>query len=346
MNSIYEIPINPAWLKGHLIFLTKFGSKAYGTSLPDSDTDLRGVCTLPKNIIYGFSENFEQTQCREPYDLEIFSLIKFARLAVDSNPNVLEFLFVDRESIVFTTSYWEQLLSIRDCFLSKRIAFTFAGYAKSQLHKIRTHRSYLLNPVKEIPTREQFGLPARALVPKLHASQAIVQKQLDTVAGDWSLDKTEQMLIFKDTAAALGFDTNFVELLYREKQYGARVAEKAAYDNWAKSRNPKRRMLEEKCGYDSKHLMHLVRLYRECIECLTTGTLQVKRPDAEELIQIRQGTWPFEKIEEWATNADLQVKEAIETTKLPNKPNLKAIESVVQSIVESGCNSNGEFGKE
>lgn len=36
---------------------------------------------------------------------------------------------------------------------------TFLGYAMAQLKQIKTHRSWLLNPPKSKPLREDFGLP-------------------------------------------------------------------------------------------------------------------------------------------------------------------------------------------
>jgi uncharacterized protein len=332
------LPQNPEWVRDRIIFLTLSGSHAYGTNIEGSDEDYRGVCTLPETVVYGFNENFDQLESHGDPDLTIFSIKKFAHLACQNNPNVLEFLFVDESSILYRTPAWDRLRDIRHMFLSKRLAQTFAGYAKAQLHKIRTHRAYLPNPVLQIPTREEFGLPPRAMVPKLHAADAQVQKVLDTIAGEWSIDKVEQLKLYPEVGEALGFETNFIELLYKEKRYAARVAEKKAYDEWAKTRNPKRRALEQKCGYDSKHLMHLVRLYRMCEECLRTGDLLVKRPDAAELIEIRNGSWPFEKIEAWASDAESRIQVALKNTPLPSRPNLSIIENVVMNIIKEGMN--------
>lgn len=330
-----KLPPSPKWLKDYVIFLTRSGSHLYGTNIEGSDEDYVGVCKLPGNVLFGFTENFDQTVLHDP-DLTIFSIIKFARLAAETNPNVLEILFVDDANIIYTTPLWEKLRAIKHMFLSKRIAVTFAGYATSQLHKIRTHRNYLLHPVKEIPTREQFELPERALVPKLHAAHATVQKQIDSIAGEWQVDKTKQIELYPEVAKGLGFDSNFIDLLYKEKKYAVLRAEKEAYDLWAKSRNPKRKAIEEKCGYDSKNLMHLVRLYRSCIECLKTGTLQVNRPDAKELIEIRQGSWPFEKIETWVQDSKQRLETALANTKLPARTNLVEIEKVIIDIVKDG----------
>jgi predicted nucleotidyltransferase len=333
-----QYPQNPKWLKEHVIFLTLSGSHLYGTNVEGSDIDIKGVATLPGSVVFGFAEKFEQAQTKEPYDTEIFSVIKFVKLAYDNNPNILELLFVDNSSILLTTPQWETLRAIKHAFLSKRIASTFCGYAKGQLHKIRTHRGYLLSPHKEPPTREEFGLPARALVPKLQAADAAVTKLLDSIAGEFAVDKSEQIKMYEGAAKTLGFDSNFIDLLYREKRYAIKKAEHEAYNNWAKSRNPKRKVLEEKCGYDSKHLMQLVKLYEQCLECLDTGTLTVKRPNAKELIEIRQGSWPFEKIEAWSSDAESLILLALKKTKLPSSPNIDLINNTLQKIVrEAAC---------
>jgi len=81
------------------------------------------------------------------------------------------------------------------------------------------------------------------------------------------------------------------------------------YDSWLrwkKERNPARRDLEVKSGYDTKHASHLVRLMRMGYEILTTGQVIVKRPDAEELLLIKNGGWSYERVMEY--KEELQTK--------------------------------------
>ncbi len=82
-------------------------------------------------------------------------------------------------------------------------------------------------------------------------------------------------------------------------------------------RNPVRLELEEKYGYDTKHAMHLVRLTRMCKEIFETGKVNVKRPDAEELISIRNGAWTFGQLEEWAETETQALRVAAQTSSLP-----------------------------
>ncbi len=82
-------------------------------------------------------------------------------------------------------------------------------------------------------------------------------------------------------------------------------------------RNPGRLELEKKYGYDTKHAMHLVRLVRMCKEIFETGKVNVKRPDAEELISIRNGAWTFEQLEEWEATETVALRVAAQTSNLP-----------------------------
>lgn len=153
-----------------LIFATLAGSHLYGTNHPESDVDIRGVCLTSLEIILGWG-NFEQYQpgknealkwSKENFNLEsddvcIYGIEKFMKLAADANPNILELLFapnlVDNEN----TKIWNQIVLHRDWFLSTKLIHTFAGYAFSQLKRIKTHRKWLeKTPIQ--PNPYDYGL--------------------------------------------------------------------------------------------------------------------------------------------------------------------------------------------
>ena len=80
------------------------------------------------------------------------------------------------------------------------------------------------------------------------------------------------------------------------------------YWTWKKNRNVARNELEEQFGYDTKHAMHLVRLLRMGAEALEFGKVIVKRPDAEELLSVRNGAWTYEELIEYAEHMDNHIK--------------------------------------
>lgn len=131
------------FVKENLIYKCLVGSKAYGLDTPTSDTDIKGICILPKEYYFGLNR-FEQDDSEK--ETSIYSLQKFMRLAADCNPNIIEMLFVDRNDILFINDYGKILLHNRNMFLSKRAKFTFSGYAFAQLKRIKGHRKWIVNP--------------------------------------------------------------------------------------------------------------------------------------------------------------------------------------------------------
>src|ERR1700753_865401 len=99
----------------HTIFLVLSGSRAYGTHTATSDWDYRGLCIPPLDSYLGVQKKFEQVvdqktkhvwkqypdQMVQPdSDMQVLELTKFAKLACDANPAMLEILFVDSDSYV------------------------------------------------------------------------------------------------------------------------------------------------------------------------------------------------------------------------------------------------------
>lgn len=107
-----------------------------------------------------------------------------------------------------------------------------------------------------------------------------------------------------------------------------------AYAQWQKGRNPKRAALEARYGYDTKFGAHVVRLLRMCREILTEGDVRVRRPDRDELLAIREGAWPFERLREWAVAEDAAMEGLAKASALPHTPDRHALDALCVSLVE------------
>lgn len=345
-----------SWLSDKTIYLTKYGSHAYGTNTPESDDDFRGVCIPPNEYYLGILKGFEQAELRKP-DVVVYEIRKFFRLATDCNPNALEILFVDPGDVIYTSPLGDLLLENRNLFLSKKIKFTMSGYAVSQLHRIKLHKRYLMSPPKAPPTRKEMGLPEQTLIPQdqLAAANAEISKELDKFQFDFmeGLEESQKISIrgtvtemlaelkitsdqhWMSAARKIGLDDNFIHLMQLEREYAGAKREWDQYQNWKKTRNPARSALEEKYGYDTKHAYHLVRLIRMCREILTTGKVLVKRPDREELLTIRNGAWSYEQLIEFADREELALNELYNTsTALPKAPNKEKLDELCIRLVE------------
>ena len=221
-----------SWVPNNTILLVRHGSRCYGTNTPESDTDIKGVCIAPVDNYLGLEAPFEQAEFKsEEHNTEgvVYELRKFLRLAAECNPNIIEILFVSDEDVLFITPLGQMLRDNRDMFLSKRARHTFAGYAQSQLKRIKGHRAWLLDPPKKRPERADFDLPELGIGP----SEMGALKSLE-----------EKGHVFSENA---------VGLLQKEKAYFNALQHYKNYEGWKKSRNPARAALEAKCGYDCYH---------------------------------------------------------------------------------------------
>jgi uncharacterized protein len=117
----------------HVILRCVIGSRAYGLDHGGSDTDYRGVYLPPAELqwsLFGVPEQLEDEATQETYG----ELQKFLVLALKANPNVLECLYTPL--VEHATPLAEELLAMRQCFLSKLVYQTYNGYVMSQFKKL------------------------------------------------------------------------------------------------------------------------------------------------------------------------------------------------------------------
>jgi len=333
---------NLDWLKNGTIFLCKAGSHAYGTNTPASDLDIRGVAIPPLRYFYGFLNKFEQAEIKGDIDCVIYDIRKFVALATECNPNVIELLFTDESDWLYPQEgddfNWMRLYGIRDLFLTKAARHRFSGYAYSQLKRIKTHRSFLLQPRDRKPERADFNLPEHSTIPKeeMGLINSKVQK-LEDVAGGLGATKgqiLDEHLIHQAIDGIVS--AALIPIVIAERKYGSAMREYVSYQKWKTERNPARAALEAQSGYDAKHGAHLVRLMRMCKEILEGKGCIVKRPDAEELLAIRNGAWSYDRLIEYAASTDQLIESAYQTSKLPHGPDRVAIDRTLCELVHWG----------
>jgi len=303
-----------------VIFETVHGSTAYGLAREGSDIDLKGIVVGPRSWYLGPTAGPEQLTLSA--DHVRYELRRFVRLALDGNPNVIELLWTRPEHHLILTPLAERLLAERDRFLSRRVADRFGGYAIAQVKRIRTHRAWLLTPPTHPPTRDEFGLPERTVIPadQLAAAERLIS-QGDSKAADVS--------------------PNFLLILDREKRYKAAQQSWTQYQGWLTNRNPARAELEARHGYDTKHAMHLIRLQRMAVEILETGEVHVHRPDRDELLAVRDGAWSYEQIESAAESILERIRAAAATSPLPDEPDEAGISALCVELLAEHLDTAG-----
>lgn len=84
-----------------------------------------------------------------------------------------------------------------------------------------------------------------------------------------------------------------------------------------------------------KHAMHVVRLLRTAEEALTTGQVQVRRPDAEELLAIRNGAWSYEEMMQYFSDKEKYIREVlVKSSPLRKKADVKVAAKVMEDLYE------------
>lgn len=345
-------------IKDLVIFEAISGSHAYGLATADSDIDKRGIFIAPTEYNVSCYKKVEQVEVPNE-DTVYYELRKFLKLAGECNPNIIELLFMPADCVKFCSPAMYKIIAHRDLFLSKKARHTFSGYAYAQLKRIVGHKKWIANPQPKDP-------PKISNYCKMIDDEGLVIKDVDIISDlsqDTFLVNTFQSaekqilrifrsdLFFKEKLGwfdrtntnikCIDIDDRILLekavycgiLIINFKEYKSDLDKWKHYWDWKNNRNEKRAALEEKVGYDSKHAMHLVRLFRCCEEILTQGHINVRRPDAEELLSIKNGSWSYDKLLEYADHMDKTMEKLYETSKLRFSADYEGIDILYRSLV-------------
>jgi len=304
------------------------------------------------NYFYGFLNKIEQFQDNKN-DVTYFEIRKFLKLACDNNPNIVELLFIPENKMLICTKEFEEIIENRKYIISKKVKHTFSGYAHSQFNRIKLHRNWLLNPPKKKPERKDFGLSEhksnltrdqigafnKLLALKLdnivefHPLKEQIEKMKET--HDFNILCGQYLKLDKDALQEIiPISDEFINILQKENGYAQAERHFNQYQNWKRNRNPTRAVLEEKFGFDTKHGAHLVRLISEADELLNTGFITFPRPDAEYLLEIRNGKYKYEELEDIIENYDNKFEEYYKTSKLEKSADMNIVDNLCMKLCE------------
>ena len=330
------------------------GSRAYNLDVATSDTDIKGVFYLPKNMFYGF--HYLPQVSNETNDLVFYEVGRFLELMVKNNPNILELLETPEDKVLYKHPLMHKIKT--EDFLSKKCKDTFGGYAFTQVRKARGLNKKIVNPIaKKKKTVLDFCY--------------ILEKQGSISLVDWlSINNRTQSEIglvnvphFKDTYGLyyedgrhLGYkgvmkkesattvllssipkeELPISYLQFNQDGYIKYCKDYKEYWDWVDKRNESRYENNVKHGknYDSKNMMHTFRLLDMAKEILTEGKINVRRENREELLKIRKGEWEYDDLIDLANAKMKAVEEAYDNSSLPEEPNLTTVEQLLIEIRE------------
>jgi len=340
-------------LKDNLIVRHYAGSHSYGTNIATSDIDIRGLfCADPVNIRTPFF-NVREIEVAEEEDTKFYELTHFMKLCLECNPNIIETLWIDESDIITKTPVYDALRASRESFLSKKIAFTTTGYATAQIKRIKGHNKWINNPQNKLaPKQTDYVSLVQNFTPqklfKLNFESLYEDHRLIPYGGD-------VYGVIKEKGYH-PFDSQYrLNTLYEEDHYGElplyivkfnkqvyKVAQETwkNYWTWKDNRNKVRSELEENHGYDSKHAAHCVRLMRMGVEVMEGKGVIVKRPDAKELLEIRDGAWTYEEVLDYAKHMDDLIRNKLyKTSNLRHAPDFKLAANILMDLQDMVWNT-------
>ena len=338
-----------------ILFEAVSGSRAYGTNLPHSDTDLKGVFVLPEAQFFGL--DYIPQIANATNDEVFYELRRFVELLLKNNPTVLELLGTPADCIIYQHPLFAQFRATD--YLSKLCRQSFADYAVAQIRKARGLNKKINHP--EPPARKSVldfcyvtvGAGAQPVAAWLarHQHEA-AQCGLANVP-----HLTDLYALFVDTTPArcLGYrglvrdpDTSQDVLLtaiprgevpvaylsFNRNGYSTYCRVFREYWEWVEKRNAERykNTVQHGKNYDAKNMLHVFRLLQMAAEIAETHQLNVRRPNREFLLQIRRGEFEYDELVREAEQLVERVETAFASSTLPDAPDKAKAEALLQQV--------------
>ena len=336
-----------------ILFEAVSGSRAYGTNLPHSDTDLKGVFILPEDQFYGL--DYVPQVANETNDEVFYELRRFVELLLKNNPNILELLATPADCVIYKHPLFEQFQAQN--FLSKLCRQSFAEYAVAQIRKAQGLNKKINHP--EPPARKSVldfcyvtvGAGAQPVATWL-ARKGIDAMQCG-LANVPHLSDLYALFVDATPARAHGYqglvrdpatsqdvllsavpkgEEPVAYLSFNRNGYSTYCRVFREYWEWVAKRNAERyqNTVQHGKNYDAKNMLHVFRLLQMAGEIADTGELNVRRPNREFLLQIRRGEFAYEELVAEAEKLVEQVEAAFASSTLPEAPSKALAEQLLR----------------
>lgn len=302
-----------------------FGSKLYGTSTPESDTDIKGVFfptysdiilqRVPRSISDNTSGKDVKNESQD-IDSEFYSIHHFFKLLSEGQTVALDMLFVNEQNIISKTPMWDEIVANKELFLSKNIS-AFTGYCRTQATK------YSIKGEK----------------------MTIIQHLLELIE---SLIQKTSYITLKDAWDFLPVGDYYLKYFCEKSKlniyeiYGRKFQETCSLSYLVESLKAilesygKRAIKAKENGVDWKAISHAFRVCFEVMELLEYGRITFPLISAEFVTSIKKGELDYygHNIGGLLDEALEMVETAAKISKLPETVNKDEIDNFLQSLIE------------
>ena len=336
------------------IAIFKVGSQLYGTNIPTSDTDYEGIFIEEPDHIIGtnrcdevdFSTNKTNKRNTEnDIDLKLFSLRKFFSLAKQNNPNKIELFFIPEDKYIFKTKIWETILNNKHLFISKKLKFSFSGYAFSQRNKLLTKKQRL-NELKEFKLLLENGLKNNhKIIGDMDLCETVYHKKYDKEKDQLiQMPKKKLKYDFKHIKYKMTQEgTDAILVNEKEYNYGMNIEKLYNYITKEIDKYGGRTEFLKEYGFDVKFAMHMFRLFEEAKELLTTGEIKFPLNNRHFLLDIRNGKYSLDNLIEMSEDLDNKINNLYDNSKIQYSCNEPEINNLQIKLILDYWKCNGQI---
>jgi hypothetical protein len=325
------------------IVRVQHGSHLYGTNTPASDLDFKGV-HIPSGmaIILQRAENVIDRKTKlsasiknssEDTDDQSYSLQKFFGMIAVGDTVATEILFAPDAAIVTADSDWAEIQSIGRSLVNRQCR-GFVGYCRRQAAK------YGIKGSRMAACEDIVSLLTDAMME--HGTTAKLEVIADRLA---IFSATHEFSEIEIITSQAGTDVPHLEVVDRKVPFTASI--KVAHEIYAKvydNYGARARAAKNNEGIDWKAVSHAVRVARQAIELLTTGSITFPRPDADQLLEIKQGRLPYGAVAEQLEALVEQVEVVAETSILPERSDHRLIDATVLRYYTTSVDTHPKGG--
>jgi len=320
-----------------VVYITKYGSKLYGTDNPNSDTDYKGIFIPNREDVllkrdlehFNFNSNTNNTKnSKDDIDLQLFSIYKFFNLLKKGETGAIDILFsmFRDDTQVYNDEAFTNIIKKNYTKFYNRNLHSFIGYCvgQSKVYNVRGERFNELHLFVEkfnALVKEQGAEKLESMFPLIeemfteHPYKYINFVIADTSRGSGAPKQGKYVEVlgkrFLGTVTVQYFAEKITEM---EQQFGNRARASAK-------------------GVDFKALSHAVRVINEIEELIDDDFITFPLKNRVYITEVKEGKKSLEEVMDYLDTQLTIVQEKLENSDLPERSDEAFIDKLILELV-------------
>ncbi len=321
-----------------VVYITKYGSKLYGTDNPNSDTDYKGIFIPSRESVllkrdiehYNFNSNSNNTRnSKDDIDLQLFSIYKWFSLLKKGETGAIDILFslFRADTQVYSDrEFTDMIMQNYRKFYNKNL-HSFLGYCvgQSKIYNVRGERFNELHLFVEYfnaLVKEQGEQKLEIMYPtieKLFSEKRYKYIKFITAPTSRGSGEAKEGIYvevlgkrFLGTVTVKYFSQRIIEM---EEQFGNRARASAK-------------------GVDFKALSHAVRVIDEVEELIDDNFITFPLKNRVYITSIKEGHEELEDVMDYIDKKLTVVQEKLENSSLPDRSDEEFMDGVLLGLME------------